>query len=112
MKLTEDQLTELCRAQMEHTRDFGQDDHWTWSDDGLDYCKAAFNLAGCLLSVYQDRELDTEKWDFAPLLHNFACDGICQMAYDLGLCLDDEDGTIAQPEKKIMSNAEAIKKVL
>lgn len=89
--LTQEEFVKLLKAQAKWTADLLTDEHWTYSDDGIDYVSAACRLFSNM--VTNDREafekvLNTKS----EIIDNYACDGICPEIFSLNApALQEED---------------------
>jgi hypothetical protein len=94
--LTKPQLLAITMAQLKHTAELCNDDHWQYSDDGFDYLQAGINLSSNLLHALDQSQTDAgqDLHDAKELLANlddYACDGVCQYIYDLHFkCLEQD----------------------
>jgi hypothetical protein len=91
IKVTDEMILELTKAQLTWAAEMMLDDHWQWSDDGWDYCQGAVALAHDMLEIsYNGDKERLEKMlnadpedNEAESMANFPCDGVCPAIYDL-----------------------------
>lgn len=79
VEVTPELIDRLAREQMAYAHDLSGDDHWTWSDDGYDYCRAALLLAVELMEARIDsdvKRVDALLNTPGAIIENYACDGI------------------------------------
>jgi hypothetical protein len=90
-QLTQEKFVELLKAQAQCASELLSSEHWLYSDDGMDYVAAACNLFASMVRSYREafeKELNTK----GAIIDNYACDGIANIFFKLGVpAMDSED---------------------